>query len=95
MSRTDVQAALAGLGYGAEEIRAALAEIPESEPEHGADASQMLREALRRLAGPPLEDRPMAREEVLADTGLVADDAVGSEPESLMSPVPQPRGARR
>ena len=32
----------------------------------------------------------MAREEVLADTGLVADDAVGSEPESLMSPVPQP-----
>ena len=48
--RADVRAALDGLGYGAEEIRATLAEIPE--PEHGADASQMLREALRRLAGP-------------------------------------------
>ena len=45
-ARTDVRAALDGLGYGAEEIKGVLAELP-----GGHDAGEMLREALRRLAG--------------------------------------------
>ena len=45
-ARTDVRAALDGLGYGAEEIRGVLAELPA-----GDDAGRLLREALRRLAG--------------------------------------------
>ena len=45
-ARTDVRAALDGLGYGAEEIRGVLAELPA-----GDDAGLLLREALRRLAG--------------------------------------------
>ncbi|MYB03083.1 MAG: hypothetical protein F4Y13_02490, partial [Acidimicrobiaceae bacterium] len=44
--RTDVRAALDGLGYGTEEIRAVLAALPA-----GDDAGLLLREALRRLAG--------------------------------------------
>jgi Holliday junction resolvasome RuvABC DNA-binding subunit len=44
--RTDVRAALDGLGYGAEEIRGILADLPA-----GGDAGGLLREALRRLAG--------------------------------------------
>ncbi|MXW98808.1 MAG: Holliday junction branch migration protein RuvA, partial [Acidimicrobiaceae bacterium] len=44
--RTDVRAALDGLGYGTEEIRAVLADLPA-----GDDAGVLLREALRRLAG--------------------------------------------
>lgn len=44
--RTDVRAALDGLGYGSEEIRGVLAELPA-----GTDAGLLLREALRRLAG--------------------------------------------
>ncbi|MDE0161043.1 MAG: Holliday junction branch migration protein RuvA, partial [Acidimicrobiaceae bacterium] len=45
-ARTEVRAALDGLGYGAEEIRAVLAEMPA-----GDDTALLLREALRRLAG--------------------------------------------
>lgn len=45
-ARTDVRAALDGLGYGTEEIKGVLAELPA-----GDDAGPMLREALRRLAG--------------------------------------------
>ena len=45
-ARTDVRAALDRLGYGAEEIRGVLAELPA-----GDDAGLLLREALRRLAG--------------------------------------------
>lgn len=45
-ARADVRAALDGLGYGAEEIRGVLAELPE-----GGDPGRLLREALRRLAG--------------------------------------------
>ena len=44
-ARTDVRVALDGLGYGAEEIRGVLAELPA-----GDDAGLLLREALRRLA---------------------------------------------
>lgn len=42
--RTDVREALAGLGYGADEIAAVLPELPEN------DTGEALREALRRLA---------------------------------------------
>ena len=45
-ARTDVRAALDGLGYGTEEIRAVLADLPA-----GDHAGPLLREALRRLAG--------------------------------------------
>ena len=45
-ARTDVRAALDGLGYGTEEIKGVLAELPA-----GDDAGPLLREALRRLAG--------------------------------------------
>ncbi len=45
-ARTDVRAALDGLGYGTEEIRGVLAELPA-----GDDAGRLLREALQRLAG--------------------------------------------
>ena len=45
-ARTDVRAALDGLGYGTEEIRGVLADLPA-----GDDAGLLLREALRRLAG--------------------------------------------
>ena len=45
-ARTDVRVALDGLGYGTEEIRAVLADLPA-----GDDAGPLLREALRRLAG--------------------------------------------
>lgn len=45
-ARTDVRAALDGLGYGIEEIRAVLADLPVAD-----DAGLLLREALRRLAG--------------------------------------------
>ena len=45
-ARADVRSALEGLGYGAEEIRAVLSELSDND-----DASAMLREALRRLAG--------------------------------------------
>ncbi|MYJ80481.1 MAG: Holliday junction branch migration protein RuvA [Acidimicrobiaceae bacterium] len=45
-ARSDVRAALDGLGYGAEEIKGVLAELPADD-----DAGLMLREALRRLAG--------------------------------------------
>lgn len=44
--RTDVHDALAGLGYSTEEIRDALRDLPAD-----GDASALLREALRRLAG--------------------------------------------
>lgn len=44
--RLDVRAALDGLGYGADEIRTVLAELPA-----GDDAGRLLREALRRLSG--------------------------------------------
>jgi Holliday junction DNA helicase RuvA len=44
--RTDVRVALEGLGYGPTEIRAALNDLPESD-----ESSELLREALRRLAG--------------------------------------------
>ena len=43
--RADVREALSGLGYGAEEVRDVLAELPAD-----GDASLLLREALRRLA---------------------------------------------
>lgn len=45
-ARLDVRAALDGLGYGADEIRSVLADLPA-----GEDAGRLLREALRRLAG--------------------------------------------
>lgn len=45
-ARADVRLALDGLGYGAEEIKAVLSELGDD-----ADATEMLREALRRLAG--------------------------------------------
>ena len=45
-ARADVRAALDGLGYGLEEIRAVLADLPAAD-----DAGALLREALRRLAG--------------------------------------------
>ena len=45
-ARSDVRAALDGLGYGAEEIKGVLADLPA-----GDDAGSLLREALRRLAG--------------------------------------------
>jgi Holliday junction DNA helicase RuvA len=44
-ARADVRDALAGLGYSADEIRAATAELPDD-----GDASALLREALQRLA---------------------------------------------
>ncbi|MCY4069338.1 MAG: Holliday junction branch migration protein RuvA [Acidimicrobiaceae bacterium] len=44
-ARSDVRAALAGLGYGSVEISRVLPELPESD-----DAGMLLREALRRLA---------------------------------------------
>jgi holliday junction DNA helicase RuvA len=43
--RSDVREALAGLGYGQEEIAAVLGDLPE-----GGDPSDLLREALQRLA---------------------------------------------
>lgn len=44
--RSDVHDALAGLGYGPDEIRDAVRDLPAD-----GDASALLREALRRLAG--------------------------------------------
>jgi holliday junction DNA helicase RuvA len=44
--RSDVHDALAGLGYGPDEIRDAVRDLPAD-----GDASTLLREALRRLAG--------------------------------------------
>ena len=44
-SRSDVRVALEGLGYGSEEIRAALNDLPEA-----VESSELLRDALRRLA---------------------------------------------
>jgi len=44
--RSDVRAALAGLGYGADEIREAVRLLPE-----GDDAGDLLRHALQQLAG--------------------------------------------
>jgi len=44
--RADVRAALAGLGYGADEIRDAVRVLPD-----GHDAGELLRQALRQLAG--------------------------------------------
>lgn len=44
-TRGDVREALVGLGYGADEIRTVLADLPE-----GGDSSEALREALQRLA---------------------------------------------
>jgi Holliday junction DNA helicase RuvA len=44
--RADVRAALAGLGYGADEIREAVRLLPE-----GDDAGDLLRHALQQLAG--------------------------------------------
>lgn len=43
--RTDVRAALEGLGYSADEIRTALVDLPDS-----GESSDLLKEALRRLA---------------------------------------------
>ena len=45
-ARTDVRSALDELGYGADEIKHVLSELPA-----GDDAGLLLREALRRLAG--------------------------------------------
>ena len=45
-ARADVRSALDALGYGAEEIKGVLADLPASD-----DAGPLLREALRRLAG--------------------------------------------
>ena len=45
-ARADVRAALAGLGYGADEIREAVRLLPE-----GDDAGALLRHALQQLAG--------------------------------------------
>lgn len=44
-TRADVRAALAGLGYGAEEVRQALAGVPEAE-----SVEELLKSALRQLA---------------------------------------------
>lgn len=44
--RSDVRAALAGLGYGPDEVRAALRELPDD-----GDPALLLRQALQRLAG--------------------------------------------
>jgi Holliday junction DNA helicase RuvA len=44
-SRSDVRVALEGLGYGSDEIRAALNDLPEA-----GESSELLRDALRRLA---------------------------------------------
>lgn len=44
-ARADVREALDGLGYGPEEIRAVLADLPD-----GDDSSELLKAALRRLA---------------------------------------------
>jgi holliday junction DNA helicase RuvA len=44
-SRADVRAALVGLGYGADEIRDAVRDLPE-----GDDPGELLRHALRQLA---------------------------------------------
>jgi len=44
-SRSDVRAALEGLGYGSDEIRTALNDLPDA-----SESSELLREALRRLA---------------------------------------------
>ena len=44
-SRSDVRAALEGLGYGSDEIRTALNDLPDA-----TESSELLREALRRLA---------------------------------------------
>jgi holliday junction DNA helicase RuvA len=44
-SRADVRAALVGLGYGADEIRDAVRDLPD-----GEDAGELLRHALRQLA---------------------------------------------
>ncbi len=43
----DVREALSGLGYGAEEIQSAMRDLPAE-----GDASELLREALQRLAAP-------------------------------------------
>ena len=45
-ARSDVRAALDGLGYGAEEIKSVLSDMPADD-----DAGSLLRDALRRLAG--------------------------------------------
>ena len=45
-ARSDVRAALDGLGYGAEEIKSVLSGMPADD-----DAGSLLRDALRRLAG--------------------------------------------
>jgi Holliday junction DNA helicase RuvA len=47
-ARVDVREALAGLGYSADEIHGATAELPDD-----GDASQLLRQALQRLAAAP------------------------------------------
>ena len=44
-ARADVREALTGLGYGLDEIRGVLADLPDSD-----DASVLLKDALRRLA---------------------------------------------
>jgi holliday junction DNA helicase RuvA len=44
-TRSDVREALAGLGYSADEIHGATAELPDD-----GEASQLLRQALRHLA---------------------------------------------
>jgi Holliday junction DNA helicase RuvA len=44
-ARSDVRDALAGLGYGPEEIRGVLRDLPDAR-----DPSDLLREALQRLA---------------------------------------------
>ena len=44
-NRSDVRAALEGLGYGSDEIRTALNDLPDAR-----ESSELLREALRRLA---------------------------------------------
>ncbi len=44
--RADVRAALAGLGYGADEVREAMRSLPEA-----VDPAELLRHALRQLAG--------------------------------------------
>jgi Holliday junction DNA helicase RuvA len=44
--RSDVRAALAGLGYGAEEVRDVVRSLPDAE-----DPAELLRHALRQLAG--------------------------------------------
>lgn len=46
-ARGDVREALAGLGYGPDEIRAVLRDLPDS-----GDASDLLKQALQRLAVP-------------------------------------------